>query len=68
MTKKTDPLIFRYGIQTLWKNTNFLFKASFSSSFFFKFLKFELKKRNLELVSVEQKKSNLISVFVFCFF
>lgn len=68
MTKKTDSLIFRYGIQTLWKNTNFLFKTSVSNSFFFKFFKFELKKRNFELLSIEQKKNNILSVFVFCFF
>lgn len=68
MTKKTDSLIFRYGIQTLWKNTNFLFKTSVSNSFFFKFFKFELKKRNFELLSIEQKKHNILCVFVFCFF
>ena len=68
MTKKTDSLIFRYGIQTLWKNTNFLFKTSLSTSFFFKFLYFELQIRNLELLSIEQKRHNLIYLFVFCFF
>lgn len=68
MTKKTDSLIFRYGTQTLWKNTNFLFKTSISTSFFFKFLQFKLKKRNFELLSLEQKKYNLIYVCVFCFF
>lgn len=68
MTKKTDSLIFRYGIQTLWKNTNFLFKTSVSNSFFFKFFKYELKKRNFELLSIEQKKHNILCVFVFCFF
>ncbi len=68
MTKKTDSLIFRYGIQTLWKNTDFLFKTSVSSSFFFKFLQFELQRFNFELLAIEQKKSNFISIFVFCFF
>lgn len=68
MTKKTDSLIFRYGVQTLWKNTNFLFKTSLSNSFFFKFFQFELQQRNFELLTIEQKKYNLISVFIFCFF
>jgi len=68
MTKKTDSLIFRYGIQTLWKNTNFLFKSSVSSNFFFKFLQFELYKNNFELLFVDYKKFNLVYAFVFCFF
>lgn len=67
MTKKTDSLIFRYGIKTLWKNTNFLFRTSVSNSFFFKFIKFELKKRNFELLYIEQKKQNTIYIFIFCF-
>lgn len=68
MTKKTDSLIFRYGIQTLWKNTNFLFKTSVSNSFFFNFIQFELQQRNFELLCIEQKKTNIIYAFVFCFF
>ncbi len=68
MTKKTDSLIFRYGVKTLWKNTNFLFKTSLSTSFFFKFFQFELQQRKFELLTIEQKKYNIISVFLFCFF
>ena len=68
MTKKTDSLIFRYGIQTLWKNTNFLFKSSVSNGFFFKFLQFELYKNNFELLFIDYKQFNLIYAFVFCFF
>jgi hypothetical protein len=68
MTKKTDSLIYRYGIQTLWTNTNFLLKTSVSNSFFSKFLSFELKKHGFELLFIEQKKFNIISIFTFCFF
>ena len=68
MTKKTDSLIFRYGTQTLWNNSNFLFKTSVSTSFFFKFLYFELQRNCFELLSIEQKNYNVIYVFVFCFF
>ena len=68
MTKKTDSLIFRYGTQTLWRNTSFLFKINISTSFFFKFLYFELQQRKFELLCIEQKFSNLVYAFVFCFF
>jgi hypothetical protein len=68
MTKKTDSLIYRYGIQTLWTNTNFLLKTTVSNNFFSKFLSFELKKYGFELLSIEQKKFNIISIFIFCFF
>ncbi len=68
MTKKTDSLIFRFGTQTLWKNTNFLFKTSVSNSLFYNFFQFELKKRQFDVLFLQFQKSNLIFAFIFCFF
>jgi hypothetical protein len=68
MTKKTDALIFRYGIKTLWQNNIYLFKISISSHFFFKFLHSSLEKRSIELLSIKQENFDTIYAFIFCFF
>lgn len=64
MTKKTNSLVIRYGINTLWKNKNTLVETLANILQLNKLIYIWLKKKNLNVLDIHYKSKNL-RIFVY---